>query len=220
MEHRLHLQHRTKQGRCRRQPPAPLEVVEVIHREPVADVPLLLLHEVPDILNGFAPALLLDSQIDQQALAHGGGAAVHDEDFAVRMVGEHLLGGDAGRLVGGGQARGEADAEDVPACRRQLLHRLMEHAHADGGGRPQGAAAQPGVEIVRRNIPVVRIIEIFLPVHNKGQGQDRQLQLLHHLGSKIAAAVGQDGKIAHKIAPFAGIGPCGDDQAIRYHIIL
>ena len=197
MEHGLHLQHGAEQGRRRRHPAAPLEVVEVIHREPVADVVLLLLHKVPDLLEGPAPALLLDREVDQQALAQGGGPAVHHQDLAVRIGLLHLLGGDAGGLVGGGEAGGEADAENILPGGRDGLHGLVENAHADSGGGAQGAAPQALVEVSRLDVPVVRVVEILLSLHHKGQGEEFELQFRLHLGGEIAAAIGEDDKIAH-----------------------
>ena len=203
VEHGLHLQHGAEQGRRRGHPAAPLEVVEVVHCEPVADVVLLLLHKVPHLLNGPALALLLDREIDQQALAQGGGPAVHHQDLAVRMGLLDLLGGNAGGLVGGGEAGGEADAEDVLSGDHDGLHGLVKDAHADGGGGAQGAAPQALVELIGLNIPVVRVVEIFLSLHHKGQGKEGELQLLRHLGGEVAATVGEDDKIAHGMAPFS-----------------
>ena len=74
---------------------AHLQVVQVVHGEPVVDVELVVLHPLHQLLSGEALALLLDGQIEQQALAQRGGERVHHIDVGIGKLLLHVLGGDA-----------------------------------------------------------------------------------------------------------------------------
>ena len=133
----------------------------------------------------------------------------------------HLSGGDGGGLIGGGQARGESDAEHVLPLPDQLGHGLGEHRHVDGGGGAQGAAPDAGVKVLGGNVPVVQVVEIFLFLHDEAERKDMQLQLLRHPGGQVAAAVGEDHIIFHTRSPFlkSDITRTGGQVQLFYPII-
>ena len=196
-------------------------MVQIVHGEPVIDVVLPLLHKGLDLLDGLALPLFLDRQVDQQALPQGGRPAVAHQHLAAGMGVHYLPGGDGGGLIGGGQARGESDAEHVLPLPDQLGHGLGEHRHVDGGGGAQGAAPDAGVKVLGGNVPVVQVVEIFLFLHDEAERKDMQLQLLRHPGGQVAAAVGEDHIIFHTRSPFlkSDITRTGEQVQLFYPII-
>ena len=189
---------------------AHLQVVQVVHGEPVVDVELVVLHPLHQLLSGEALALLLDGQIKQQALAQRGGERVHHIDVGIGELLLHVLGGDARTLVGGGEGAGEVDADDVLAGSQNGAHGLLKLAYVGGGGGGQHAAADLAVEILEADGAAVQQVGVIVPIDVDGQGHHGQLQLLGHVVGQVAAAVGHNDIFAH------GINLLGSDIP-RYH---
>ena len=190
---------------------AHLQVVQVVHGEPVVDVELVVLHPLHQLLSGEALALLLDGQIKQQALAQRGGERVHHIDVGIGELLLHVLGGDARTLVGGGEGAGEVDADDVLAGSQNGAHGLLKLAYVGGGGGGQHAAADLAVEILEADGAAVQQVGVIVPIDVDGQGHHGQLQLLGHVVGQVAAAVGHNDIFTH------GINLLGSDIP-RYHI--
>ena len=85
--------------------------------------------------------LLVGGQVHQQALAQGGAEGVDDPDAALGVLGQNGLRRDAGGLVGGGQGRGEADAQDILPLLQNGGHGVLKLAHVDVN---QGSYGQTG----------------------------------------------------------------------------
>ena len=178
---------------------AHLQVVQVVHGEPVVDVELVVLHPLHQLLSGEALALLLDGQIEQQALAQRGGERVHHIDVGIGELLLHVLGGDARTLVGGGEGAGEVDADDVLAGSQNGAHGLLKLAYVGGGGGGQHAAADLAVEILEADGAAVQQVGVIVPIDVDGQGHHGQLQLLGHVVGQVAAAVGHNDIFTHGI---------------------
>ena len=104
MEHRLDVQHSAHNGRGRADPAAPLEIHQVVHRKPVAQVQTVVQQPLLQLPKAQALVPLLAGIVGKQALAQRGAQAVHHGDGPLRIALPQLLSRDTGRLVGGGQA--------------------------------------------------------------------------------------------------------------------
>ena len=192
-------QHGAHKGRGGGDAAALFQIVQVVHREPVADVQLVGLHPVAQLVHGGSfPELFPGRQIHQKPLAQGGTEGVDDPDAPLRVPGPDALRRDAGGLVGGGQGRGEADAQNVPASGQNGRHGILKLAHVDGGGGGHFARPDPPVKFLVADGRAIQCVGIILPVHVHGQGQHLQLKLPGHLIGQIAAAVGHENIFAHR----------------------
>ena len=77
VEHGLDGEHGAKERRGGADPSAPLEVVEIIHRKPVADASLGIFGVIPQFLQRFSCLLLQGAQVYQQPLSQRGAQGVH-----------------------------------------------------------------------------------------------------------------------------------------------
>ena len=201
-------QHGAEQGRGGVDAAAPLQVVQVVHGEPVAHLATGLQSEVVDLIQRAAPGFFLGAEVDEQALAQRGAQGIHHQEFGLRPALRQLLGGNDGGLVGGGQGGGEAQAQHVLPLVGGLRHGLLKSAHADGGGGGGLPGADALIEIVEANFPAVQVIVVGGAAHLQAQGNDAQPQLLGQLRRQVAAAVGQNDEITHiSRAPFL-FSPC------------
>ncbi|MPM97259.1 hypothetical protein SDC9_144432 [bioreactor metagenome] len=99
--------------------------------------------------------------------------------------------------MGGGQARGKAQAQKVLSLRENLPHFCLKSAHVDGGGGARLSRADLFKKLRKADFPPVQIVVIFLLADVKAQGKNLQLQLCRHVGGQVTAAVGQNYKVAH-----------------------
>ena len=197
MQHRLDGQHGAEQGRRSADPAATLQMVQVVHGEPVAHLRLGLLRKDVDLVDGLPLPLFLDAEVYQQPLAQRGAERVHHKDLPSGVCLPQVIGGDHRRLVGGGERGGKGQVQHVPAAIQNLPHSLIKHAHADGGGGRQGAGAEPGIEVLEADLPAVQVVVVHPVLHIQAQGQHLQLQIRRHPRGHVAAAVCQDHKIIH-----------------------
>ena len=185
----LDAQHRADEGRRGAHATAALEVVEIVHDEPVA----LGLEDAPHICR----QRLDVGAVEQHSLSARGGERVDDNDLRVGVLAFQVLRRDAGGLVGGGQGRGEADAQDILPLLQNGGHGVLKLAHVDGGGGGHFARPDPPVKLLVADGRAIQGVGIVLPVHVHGQGQHLQLQVLCHLVRQVAAAVGHENIFAH-----------------------
>ena len=197
VHHRLDGQHRAQEGGGGGHAAAHLQIVQIVHGEPVVDVQLVVLHPLHQLRGGQTLPLLLHGQIEQQALPQRSGQGVHHIYPAVGELVGHGLGGDTSILIGGGQGAGEVDAHDVLVLRQHGAHGVLELTHVGGGGGAQHAAADVPVEILEADLAAVQHVGVVVAVHMYGQGHHVQLQLPGHVVGQIAAAVGHDDIVTH-----------------------
>ena len=160
MEDRFDLEHGTHHSGGGRDASAPLQEVEVVHREVVAQVLLVCLYPVPDLFNTGAVVPLLGGIPHQQALSQRGAQGIHSVQFAFRVFFSQLLHRNQGGVVGGGQSGGEGQHQYVLPRLKQGFQRLGILGNIDGVGGGRIALAQAVVEGVRVHLPVVRVVVI------------------------------------------------------------
>ena len=71
VQHRLDIERRTDNGCCGRHSAAAFQMVQVVHREPVAEMQTVVLYPLGKLLQTHAFILLLRGEIDKQPLSHG-----------------------------------------------------------------------------------------------------------------------------------------------------
>ena len=162
-------QHGAEQGGGGVDPAAPLQVVQIVHREPVADAALGLLGKGLHLVNGFPLFLLLRAEIHEQSLPQRGAEGVHRQDLRVGKFVLQLLRGNDGGLVGGGEGGGKADAQDVLSGFQDLPHLFLKFPHVDGGGGGQLAGADPLVELMEADFPAIQIVAVGAITHLQAQ---------------------------------------------------
>ncbi|MPM66470.1 hypothetical protein SDC9_113377 [bioreactor metagenome] len=168
MENGLDGQHGAHQSGGRRNSAASLEVVEVVHGEPVAHPELVLLHPVAHLLNALALSLFHGGQGNQHALAHGSAQGVHDINLPLGELLAQLGGGNHGRLIRSRKAGGEGQNQNILALAGKGGQPLGHVAGVDG--RCGGALTGPNQvkKILGGHLTVVRIVVIGFPLDGKG----------------------------------------------------
>ena len=175
MENRLNAQHGAEKGRCRGNPAAPFQVVQIVYGEPVAQMEFVLLEPLVNFVDRFAVHLHFGGVIGQQPFAHGGGKGIHHVDFPLRIFGGQLFFGHQGALAGAAEARGKGQVQDVlPSLQNRLhpFHKFMGIDLSSGGGLagPEEPVKGPGVHFM-----AIRIVPIALSINGKLHGDDCEL---------------------------------------------
>ena len=190
MHHRLDGQHGAEQRRGGADAPAPLQVVQIVHREPVAEMGTDLLGISLDLFNGLALFLLLRAEVDEQPLPQRSAQGIHRQNLRLREFTSQLLRRNNSGLKGGRQGGGKADAENVFPGFQNGPHGLFHFAYIDGGGGGQLPGADPGIEVLKADIPAVQIVIIDAAAHLQAQRQNLYAQFRRHFRGEVAAAVG------------------------------
>ena len=190
----LDVQHGAHHGGGSADTAAPLQVHQVLHGDPVADVQLVLLHPGGDLGKGLTLAAELCGGVDQQALAHGGAEGVDDDELSVVELLPELLGGDDGGLIGGAQGRGEGQHQHIPALLKSGADGGSPAVGIDGGGLGQLAVSHVGVQLSGSHLA----LPVGTAVQLQAQGCNANLQLGDHLGGQVTARIGNDLKIHRK----------------------
>ena len=196
---RLDLEHGAHHGGGGGDPAPPLQVHQVIHGEPVADVELVRLDPVPDLLDAFSLLLKPRGQIEDKPLAQGGAQGVHGVHLPLRVLFSQFVHGDLHGAVGGGQAGGKGQRQHILPGLEQGLDALDGLPYIDGVGGGHGAGRQPAVKLLGGHVAVIRVIVVGLALHGKGQGQHLHSQRLNHLVAQVGGRVGDNDKLAHSV---------------------
>ncbi len=195
---RLDGQHGAEKRSAGAETAAHLQIVQIIHGEPVVNVQLVVLHPLHQFLGGQSLALLLDGQIQQQALAQRGGQRVHHINVGIGELLFHILCGDGRALVGGGKGAGEIDGDNILPLGQDGTHSLLELAHVGGGGSGQDTAADLSVKILEADGAAVQQVGVIRAINMDGQRHHYQAQFLSHVVRQITAAVGHNNIVAHR----------------------
>ena len=198
MEHRLDLQHGAHHGGGGGDAAAPLEEVQVIHRELVAQLQLVGLCPVPNLLDGLALGALLGGQINKQPLPQRGTQSIHGVQLSIRVFFPEILHGNYRGAVCGGQAGGEGQHQDVAPLLQQGLQRLGVLGHIDGGGGGHLAGTEHLIKGMGLHLPVVGVVVIYMVLNGEAQGQNTHVQLLDQIGPQIGGGICQDNEIGHR----------------------
>ena len=179
MEDRLDLEHGAHHGGGGGHPAALFQEEQVVDGEVVALAQLIGLGPVPDLLH--CPALLaqLGGLVYQHPLAQGGAQGVHHNNFALRELLRQLLGGDLEGVAGGGQPGGKGQHQRVLSLLEHRLQGVGGLPHVDGVGGGHQTLPLLAIKFIRGHIPVIRPISVGFAVHDEGQGEYGQLQLLN-----------------------------------------
>ena len=197
MQHRLDGEHGAHQGGGGTDAPAPLEVVQIVHSEPVADIALGGLRIVPQPGERPARGLFPGAQIHQQALAQRGAPGVHHQHLPVGKLLSEIVRGNDGGLIGGREGGGEAQIQNVLSLGKDLPHLLLKLPHADGGGGGGLSGPDAAVKVLEGDVPTVQPVAVGLTAHLQTQRHHRHAQVPGHLIGEVAAAVGHDDVILH-----------------------
>ena len=94
---------------------AALEIDEIVHREPVAEMEAVVEHDLFALLDRAALALFLHGHIKQQTEPAGRAERINAADVTLGILFAQLLRGDAPGVVCAAQTRGKTDVEDILA---------------------------------------------------------------------------------------------------------
>ena len=188
----LDLKRCAEKGRRGGDTAAALEVHEIVHGEPVAQMRAERLKVGGKLLHGSALALLLDGVVNEQALTEGGAEAVDGHDLPLGIFFAQLRGGNDAGLIGGAEARGEADVEDVTAFLQAGFHDLDERLGIHRAGAGLGAGAEFLIQLVETDLATVQVILVGFMIDCKAQRQDDQAVAVRQLLRKVTGRVGDD----------------------------
>ena len=186
------MQHGAHQGGSRADPTPTLQVHQIVHGEPVAQMEPVVQHPLGDLIQGQTLVPLLAGIPHQKPLTHGGAQGIDDLNLSIRVLLRQLLGGDDGALVGGGKAGGKGQHQNVLSGGQSLLHGLAPAAGVDGRGFCHFPGPKPLVHILQ--CVVVLIVKGIAPELH-GQGHKGKPQLAVHGRGEITAGIGNNLKI-------------------------
>ena len=152
-----------------------------------------------------APALLLQREPEQQALAAGGRKGVHREDLPLGILLPQLRRGHGARLTGAAETGGKAQIQNVLPLLQQRLKGPAEDLHVHRR-RPRNALGpHPAVKLPGGKL----VVGIFLggAFKVKGQAAEGDAPLCQYLRADIAGGIRKDRIIAHAAAPIISIFP-------------
>ena len=222
VQHRLDVEHRAEKRRRTGHTPAALEMIQVVHREPVGQMQLVFLQPPGRFFNAAARLLLLRRMVDQQALAHGGAQAVHREEFVLRIFCAQVLEGDARGVECAGQPGRKTHIQHVEAVPRHFTRYFPECLHIDLAGGGHSPAAEHIVKVPGRKVCFLRVVPIAFFADGIGHGQYSNARLRHKLRRKVRGGIRQDLIFTHRCRSFMFAGKSvpssllGNPQAV-YH---
>ena len=169
-------------------PAAPVQMVEIIHREVVDDVPL----DGLDVFCGLGEALarvpVLDGLVDQQSMAQRGAQGVDHDDVPLREFLPGLFRGDESRAAGAGKTGRKSDVQQVVPLGQDPAEQIQGILQIGGGGGGQGAAPEFFVKSADVHVLVGHA------VHGYRQREHGNLMLPAVARWKIGTGIGADDK--------------------------
>ena len=193
LEQGLDVEHGAQQGLRPGNPPPSAEVEQVIHGEQVGDAQAEGEQDVGGLVQAHPLLPQGEGPQDQQPFTQGGGQGVHHAQPALGEFPLQLLGGDAGGLIGGADAGGGADEENVqPRLERrlQIFDKALGRDHGGGDLRALFHGMEKGGAVVSLGSQA----EVLLAVDGIGQGDDHQPQPGHLGQRQTGERIGDDGK--------------------------
>ena len=190
MDDGLDAQHAAEESSGGADAAAPLQMVQIVHGEPVREAHLVVFHPLGQIVQAHALGPLVAGMPHQKTLAQGGAEGVHHADGTVGIVLHHFLGSDDSRLVGGADTGVKSQAQNVFAGIQDGLHDADPAVGVDGGGGGHFAAAHAVIEILQIS-RIVQVVQQFA-LEQDGQRGIGNTQVLVLLIGKVAAGIGND----------------------------
>ena len=138
---------------------------------------------------------------DQQGHGAGNPQGIHDDELAVRILGQKLFPGAVDRLQGAAEPAGESDEKQILFFqdRLEIIHigRFVQ-----GGGYGSRAAAHH-IVIALMIQHLAEIVKVFFAVQRVGHIDDGNIIFLFQVKRQIAVAVGHEHiSLFHGIASF------------------
>ena len=195
----LDAQHRAQKRRRRAHAAALFQVVQIVHREPVANVQLRILHIIAHLFDARARAALLIRQRYQQTFAHRRAQRIHAVNLAIGVFFTQLRRRLKARVAGAAQRGGKADVEDILTRVQNRLHRFDERLRVRCRGLYALRLGQRRIKIGVGDVAFVQIVFIIDAVHVQRQRQYGKLHFLRQMQRKIAAGIGKQCKLIHHI---------------------
>ena len=174
---------------------AALEIDEIVHREPVAEMEAVVKNDLFTFLDRAALPLFLHGHIKQQTEPAGRAERIDAADIAFGVLFAQLLRSDAPGVVCTAQTRGKADVEDILAVLQNRLKALHEGVRVHGACARDAALAHLVVELGEGEF-VVRVLARVAFEH-VGQPGVRHAPLLQKLRWDVARGIGVDHKVVH-----------------------
>ena len=164
-------QHRHRAGNAS----AVTQMVEGIHREPVAHVQAVFLQPGHHFLKAHALSLLFQRLTEQKAFAHGSAQRIHTHQLAFGVLLGQLPHAQPRALDGAGKAGGKAQVEYVLPIFQGLFKGLAVHQRIDLRGGGELAGALLGVELLHGEV-AAGTVGVGTVAHHDLHGDDLRRQ--------------------------------------------
>ena len=189
MKDRLDLKHRADQSGSGADTATTLEVHEIVHRKPMAQILLVILDPVINLFQAHAGIPLLAGIPCKQTLTHGGTKGIADLDGLLGILFAQLGGSDLSGLISGGKSGGESQHQYILTLCQHRLHSRSPLGGINSAGGGAFAFAQAVIHILQPLLGVS--IDGLAPVgHSQGDNVQRKVGIV--LLGKITAGVGYD----------------------------
>ena len=109
---------------------------QIGREEPVMQLEAVLLGPVAQLLQSHPPVAQIGQLVHQQAIAGRGAQRIHHVDLAFRILGRQLVAGEAGGIVGAGDAAGQRHVQDIQPLlqKRGEIGDVLIHVDLRGTG--------------------------------------------------------------------------------------
>ena len=171
VQKRLDLQGRAQHRHCAGNASAVTQMVEGIHREPVAHVQAVFLQPGHHFLKAHAFSLLFQRLTEQKAFAHGSAQRIHTHQLALGVLLGQLPHAQTRALDGAGKAGGKAQVEYVLPIFQGLFKGLAVHQRIDMRGGGEFAGALFGIEALHGEV-AARPVGVGLVADHDLHGDD------------------------------------------------
>ena len=169
---------------------------QVRGEEPVVQLQLVRLGPVAHAVDGHALVAQVRQAVHQQAVARGRAERVNDVDLPVGIALADDARGVFRRVRHAGQARGQADMQNVLALlekRGEIVHELR-NVHLRGARL--GAVCHGGVKLVKRH-RLAQIVRVIHAVERIVEADIRNVTLLEMLLGQVGGGAAAQYEIGH-----------------------
>ena len=191
VHYRLYAEHGAYRGGGGGNAPAPLEVVQVVHGEPVAHVQLFAFNEVPHLLYGRARFLFLRGIVCYHALPEGRGKRIHGIDLSVGVLFPELARGGFAGIICGAESCGEAYIKYILPLLEKFFHFLLESSGIHCGGLEFLSFSRQLIELLKAYLPSVQPVAVIFSVRHDLKRQHLKAKLIRQFLRQVA------GRISH-----------------------
>ena len=191
MHNRLYAEHGAYRGGGGGNAPAPLEVIQIVHGEPVAHVQLFAFNEVPHLFYGRARFLFLRGIVCYHALPEGRGKRIHGIDLSVGVLFPELARGGFAGIICGAQSSGKAYIQYILALTEQLFHFFLKGSSIYRRGLELLSLSRQLIELLKAYLPSVQPVAVIFSVRHNLKRQHLKAKLIRQFLRQVA------GRISH-----------------------